>query len=322
MRYGVAALAVALLGCGSNGDPGSLGEVGVYPEAGAFVPTDGGAAGPLDAHVEQGGVQVTVVAVGCAGSCTTVKAVATGGTRPYHFAWDDGTTNAVRTLCPAANTQYAVTVTDTGSTGEVPQPPQTAHASVMADVLTCSDDGGAPDGGGLCATNPSFEGTPSIGFGFDAPPWANCAPVLADAVWITNASMPLTPAGGTLPALAPTDGNTYLVIYSNAGVFEAASEPLCAPLRAGTTYSLRMDLASPTGNISGVTPGPLTLFGGAASCAQGEALWTSPVPSATWSTYCATFTPTMDATYLSLQSSGSGESYAYVDHLVSVAACP
>jgi hypothetical protein len=89
---------------------------------------------------------VKLITLGCAGDCATVQAVGTGGNAPYSYAWENGSTNPVRQVCPASDTAYSVKVTDTGQTGEVPRPSQTATASVTASVLAC-DAGLACDGG-------------------------------------------------------------------------------------------------------------------------------------------------------------------------------
>ena len=101
----------------------------------------GGGPGALDAHIEDDHVAVTLVQVGCAGSCATVQAVATGGRPPYSYVWENGSTNAVRQLCPTADSGYVVKVTDTGTSGEFGHPAQTAQAAVTAQVLNCSDAG-------------------------------------------------------------------------------------------------------------------------------------------------------------------------------------
>jgi hypothetical protein len=112
--------------------------------AGPFSGGDAAVAADLDAYIEQGQVAVKIVTVSCSGDCVTVEAVGTGGHAPYTFRWEDGSNDAVRRVCPAADTGYAVTVTDTGAMGEFPRPPQTARASVTANVLSC------PDGGATC----------------------------------------------------------------------------------------------------------------------------------------------------------------------------
>lgn len=47
----------------------------------------------------------------------------------------------MRDVCPTATTSYCVTVTDTGSTGEVPRPAQSIERPLTATVLACPDGG-------------------------------------------------------------------------------------------------------------------------------------------------------------------------------------
>jgi hypothetical protein len=99
-------------------------------------------------------------------------AVAKGGFAPYSFTWEDGSTNPERHVCPTTNTAYQITVTDTGyQSPEFSRRPQTAQASVTANVLACpppSHDAGAggappvPDAGDtpVCATGDTVVGDP------------------------------------------------------------------------------------------------------------------------------------------------------------------
>jgi hypothetical protein len=107
---------------------------------------DAGGPGALDAHIEHDHLAVAFITLSCSGSCADVEAVATGGVPPYHFAWNDGATTAARRVCPDSNTSYSVTVTDTGSTGELAHAPETATAAITADVTACPD-GGVSDAG-------------------------------------------------------------------------------------------------------------------------------------------------------------------------------
>jgi hypothetical protein len=50
----------------------------------------------------------------------------------------------MRRVCPAADTDYTLTVTDTATTGELARAAQTAKASVMAEVMSCADGGPGP----------------------------------------------------------------------------------------------------------------------------------------------------------------------------------
>src|SRR6185312_1397173 len=151
----VCGLAGALSGCGSHG-AGPLGEVGVFggDDGGSFASPGAPDGGSLDAHIESGGIAVQLVTLGCSAGCADVQAIATGGNPPYSFAWQDGAVGAARHLCPSATESFEVTASDTGGSGELPRPSQTAKAQVTAQVLACPDAGEA--GGPLCIANPSF----------------------------------------------------------------------------------------------------------------------------------------------------------------------
>jgi hypothetical protein len=92
-------------------------------------------------------MEVKIVVLACAGDCATVEAIATGGHAPYTFAWEDGSTNATRQICPAANASYTVKVTDTATTGEFAQPAETVQVPLAANVLACSEAGTGSDAG-------------------------------------------------------------------------------------------------------------------------------------------------------------------------------
>jgi hypothetical protein len=309
-------------GCGSKGDPGALGEVGTYDgdASGAFLGGDASAPGAFDAHIEENHVTITFVTVSCAGDCADVEAVATGGHPPYAFAWDDGSTSATRRVCPKSNTAYDVKVTDTGSTGEFAQAAQTVQVPLPAKVLACPDGGAADAGGNLCLSNPSLEGTAGATIEqIDAPPWLSCLLGLSYAnIW--NASL----ADG----IVPSDGNTYLRLGSvgSQSTLSSASEPICAPMEAGSTYHVLLDMAYEPQDST--APSSLQIWGGASSCSLGELLWTSdPVTATSWKTYCATLTPSKETTYLTLgarvpASLLGNTSGLYIDHMVPVAACP
>jgi hypothetical protein len=141
-----AALLAAAWGCGaSGGGPGYGLDVGSDEGGpgsfGSEVDSGTNATSALTAHIEQNHVTVTFVTVACHDSCADVEAVASGGTPPYAFAWDDGSTSATRQVCPAASTRYAVTVTDTGSTGELGQVAQTVRVPLVANVIACPEGG-------------------------------------------------------------------------------------------------------------------------------------------------------------------------------------
>jgi hypothetical protein len=202
-----------LLGCGGGGHDYSLPVGSDDGGGGAFAGADGGAVGPLGAHIEENHVTVTFVTLNCAGDCADVEAVATGGVPPYSFAWNDGVANATRTVCPTSDTTYSVKVGDTGSGGEFPRPPEIVDVPLTANVLACGDAG--TDGGPT---------TPETGFH-----WVH---------WSTQttgnpgaASGTLLPASGAItvayagevyqPFLPPAQGTNYFVpatTYTSATV--------------------------------------------------------------------------------------------------------
>jgi hypothetical protein len=326
----------SLPGCGSGGNTGTAGSVGNGdPDAGlTLLGPEAGGSGGLEAYIELGPVPVTRITLSCSDHCATVEAVGTGGNPPYTFSWDDGSTAAMRNLCPTSTTSYSVKVTDKAGGGELGHPAETAQAGVMVDVPSCPDggvpdgsasdsgrpDGGAPDGSaGLCIANPSFEGAAKTQ-GIDTPPWANCTSTGFDTAIID----PTMPPGTLRTFPAPSDGSTYLALSTTYtfgnGVGGIVTGPLCAPMRAGTTYSLKVDLANGSG--AGLTPTSLQILGGASSCDMEEILWTSPVPGTTWSTFCATLTPKNDWSFLTLELAASSSAELFIDDIVPVAYCP
>jgi hypothetical protein len=136
-----AALVSALSGCGGNPQSPLTSSEGPGDDGGAgglFGGNDG-STGAFDAYIEQKQLAVKVVTLSCAGECATVQAVAVGGHPPYSYAWDDGTTNATRQVCPSSDSMFNVQATDTGTTGELAMGPQTASASVTVDVTACPE---------------------------------------------------------------------------------------------------------------------------------------------------------------------------------------
>ncbi len=161
---GLLPLALAL-SCGSSGrSPYSL-DVG-SDDSGSSISLgsgfDGSSPSALDAHIERNHVTVTFVTLSCAGPCADVVAVPTGGNAPYTFKWEDGSTSAMRHVCPASTTSYVVTVTDSGRTsGELPVAPQTMSVPLATNVLQCPD-AGVDSGAEACGAGikpGSYEGT-------------------------------------------------------------------------------------------------------------------------------------------------------------------
>src|ERR1700722_6702282 len=124
------ALTAACGTAGGPGDPALFGEDDAGTGNVPFTVGDAAGAQGLDAYIfeqgQVGQVGVKVFALSCSGACATVQAVGTGGHPPYAYAWEDGSTNPVRRVCPTADTGYSVKVTDSGEAGENPMPPQTA----------------------------------------------------------------------------------------------------------------------------------------------------------------------------------------------------
>jgi hypothetical protein len=123
---------------------------------------------------------------------------------------------------------------------------------------------------------------------------------------------------------AASDGADYLFFNTDQ---PAASvwQRLCEPLHAGTTYHLLIDLTSNI-NSCGAPAASLAILGTTSSCAPGNLLWSSPLTTASWQTYCATFTPVQETPYLGLgpvmQPDAGALAELLVDHIVPVAACP
>ena len=220
----VALLAAA---CGGGGAPSNSLLVGSDgPEGGSFVAGDASAPGALDASIERGGVQVHLVALGCSGACANVKAVATGGHPPYTFVWENGSTDPARSVCPTVNSTYSVTVTDTGSSGELAQAPQTARASLAADVQLCPD-GGAPPGDASVIGEVTVPGISDIwlagqpdgsslkpaDYGMDVVPTNSPVevPVPAGRTLMFSATGSTSYTGGICSAASPDGGCTVLV---------------------------------------------------------------------------------------------------------------
>jgi hypothetical protein len=148
-------LAALAPGCGSTGHNDSLALGSDDDGDGSFAGSDASGVTALDASIEENHVTVTIVTLSCAGDCASVEAVATGGHPPYAFAWDDGSTNPSRQVCPASNTVYAVKVSDTGTAGEFPRPSESVRVPLTANVLACPDGGisdASPDGPSDCET--------------------------------------------------------------------------------------------------------------------------------------------------------------------------
>lgn len=178
LPIGLLTLTLAV-GCGSNGgSPPYALEVGTDDGgAGSFASRDSGAPQGLTAEIQENHVAIHFVTLGCADACATVQAVASGGHPPYSFAWDTGSTSPTLKVCPTSNTTYQATVTDTGTSGEFASLPETAQASLAANVITCPD-GGSPGDASMPSGPPvswatwdaPVTGTPGSAHGVLTPP--------------------------------------------------------------------------------------------------------------------------------------------------------
>jgi hypothetical protein len=327
--------------CGSTGNGGLPGDVGTFPlDGGSFVTGDAAGASGLDAHIEQNHVEVTVVTVGCAGACATVQAVGTGGNPPYSYAWEDGATDPIRKVCPGSDTAYAVKVTDTGTSGELARPPQTARATVTADVIACPDggsllrdSGAAVPSADACAggiRNPSIEGTPQpvvVGL-WDAPGWTQCPFFGGYPAALGGATTSIT--GSMDPA--PTNGGSYAVLQAlnlDAGIvaIPGFGQTLCAPLAGNESFLLdAMWADANAGNPAAAPPDAdtrLRIFGGASACNETEPLWTSPALTKSWATYCVPLAPAQAAAAVTFDAiTNANAARVLVDHIVPVTSCP
>jgi PKD repeat protein len=76
----------------------------------------------------------------CAGSCTTLSPLASGGTPPYTFSWSGGLFGPTPSACPSSTTTYTVTVTDANAcvaTGSVTVTITAGPAITVASPTTC-----------------------------------------------------------------------------------------------------------------------------------------------------------------------------------------
>jgi hypothetical protein len=330
-----AALAATAAGCGSAANTAAL-DVGADEAGPGLLTGDAGPApdGSLSAQIQQDHVGVTFVTITCSGSCADVQAVGTGGNPPYAFAWSDGSTTATRHVCPGASTSYTVTVTDTSPAGELSRPPQTAEATLTADVIACPD-GGAGDagaagsGGPTCVSNPSFEGTvttlAAVGNLSDyihdeAPPWHTCdgAPEIADQTGFIGQTSVTLQDGGTVPYATATDGKTYLQLDGIPGSTESVGEQLCTPMPAGSTTHILIDVF----DVGAFGPSTSVLvYGSGTLCGQDQVLAEIPVTDThSWVTHCATLKTNAPVTYMKLRLSVLDD--VWIDNMRPTASCP
>jgi hypothetical protein len=219
-------LLVAALTTGCGGKDHYVFDVGGDDAGGgSFASGEDGPPDAFVAQIEQNKMAIRFVTLSCAEGCATVEAVASGGRAPYHFAWNDGTSNPTRTVCPTSTTSYAVTVTDTGMGGELGSASETARASVTASVIACPDGGTAPDASGPAAPpvywatwDAPVNGSPGSAEGLLSPPGGDVHVAFAGEVGSGSAA-----TGGTTPSGV---GN---VTFLPATTYESATVPNAPP---------------------------------------------------------------------------------------------
>jgi hypothetical protein len=198
--------------CGSTPSVGPSTEAGSPDTADAsFVLGDASDRGDaLGAQIERNHVAATFITLSCAEGCAQVEAVATGGNPPYTYAWDDGITSASRHVCPTVSASYYLTVSDTGTSGEFARAPETAQASLTAEVIACPDggailDAASDEGGSGDGSSGTSPGGPADGGGCIDPgaaPWSGCM-----TVSVGQEAMPS--AFGGWCTQPQTNGNPY-----------------------------------------------------------------------------------------------------------------
>ena len=335
-------LYAATAGCGAH--HGDL-TVGKDPSQDAAAPTAGqagqdsaGRAGAtavpaggtraLDADIQnREGVALDLVTVACAGDCFEVVAVARGGYPPYTYRWEDGSSNAVRKLCPDASQAFEVMATDRGyQSEEFKRDAETVAASVTAEVLACPDagvpdagrpppvDAGAPDAGSkpkfkwepMCIPHGSFEdGT--------VEPWRACPP--SDPSRGLNIQ-----SGDGVGQPEAVDGMWYLRLDPEPGQPVTVSVRLCEPVVTGTGYYWTHSW------MLGFGSGPVALEFYFASTECGlDGKLSDSFPSGCWARVCSNWPALWDAEYLTIRAVATGNrgGTVFIDELLDISAsCP
>jgi hypothetical protein len=155
----------SVLGCGLQAksllvgeeprDAGALAEVGAA-DAGGSLDASGtdasapetGSGGALRLGIQNAvGRTIPTLTFPCPGACAEIEAVAVGGSPPYSFTWEDGSTSAKRRVCPSTSGAFSVIATDSSSAVfEQHSERQSAIAQVRSIVLECAD-AAASEGG-------------------------------------------------------------------------------------------------------------------------------------------------------------------------------
>jgi hypothetical protein len=293
--------------------------------AGGSAPApDARAESPLAVEFRIGNVVVSEANIRCPETCVRIDVAATGGNPPYRLVWPDGSNALRRTLCPTENTTYLVSVTDTATPQRATQQ---AAQTLNVQVAGC------PKTAPLCLQNPSLEGSPTFGRAwftptyFDAGFWDDCHATNLDRTpSMPHVAAPISATPPNPPFPTPTNGATYMYLESSPPLHEYIGQMLCAPLKANTEYSFKLDLASAPTDGNGVMLGVarLEVYASSDPCHRDELLWTSGPLGSNWSTSCVTLKPTHDAPALVLNPIGASTDRAavLVDNLVPVDHCP
>ena len=188
----------------TGGAGGAAGRAGHEQGSGGrmLVLGDAAVSKPLSARIESPqGVAVEFVTLSCANDCADVLAVAKGGVGPYAFAWEDGSTDPARHVCPTTTTRYDLTVKDAGiRSGEFPRPPATATAALTANVIQCPLDAGT--------VGPLPDATPPSG-----PP----------VYWATWTAVTIANPGAAQGTLSPPGGDVQVSFAGQVGPSSAIS---------------------------------------------------------------------------------------------------
>ncbi len=179
----------------------------------------------------------------------------------------------------------------------------------------------------LIMQNPSFEG-PQVAHQTPGP-WTTCQ----------IGQTPDTQPGNWGVTQAPSNGASYLGLvaqYANndptSGQLiwqEGASQPLSAPMVAGTEYSFSADISNTTATGGGIDPGcaELQIWGGFSRCDRGQLLYSSGdiTNYDVWQTYNITITANQNYTWFSFMINPLGCSalpYILLDNITPVVPKP
>lgn len=244
----------------------------------------------------------------------------------YTVAWDDGTSESSRHVCPSASsTSYTVTMLEARSGRSA-----SASRTLAARASTCGDAGVEQ----LCLENGTFliapARPPTPATALPASPWTACVTQQPGAPpnrpQIVDSSSTIM----GMPVLPATEGTTYLGLAE----YEQASAPLCKPIGAGETRFFTLDIADVSGSVGGEVGLPrLEIFGGrVGECSLSDAtkLWDSRSLSSglssDWTSTCVKITVPSLTDSLTLRAMSDAPRVfpgrVLVDNIVPVPACP